>query len=141
MEIATRSRPRLRVVWDLRELTHEQNPGHEAFPPDLVQLRSTLPVGALARNKKDYLSISGLSLKLENFSPRLIPCCCTLRLFRGGGVGVRQAAVMPPLSGRLELGIQYVGMAVHCLPSFLLYNVVSLSRSFVTTELENISLG
>ena len=47
VEMATRSRPCLRVVWDLRELTQNKNPGHEAFPPDLVQLRSTLPVGAL----------------------------------------------------------------------------------------------
>ena len=46
VEIATRRCPRLRVVWDLRELTHK-NPGHGAFPPDLAQLRSTLPVGAL----------------------------------------------------------------------------------------------
>ena len=47
VEIATRRRPRLRAVWDLRELTHYQKPGYGAFPPDLVQLRSTLPVGAL----------------------------------------------------------------------------------------------
>ena len=49
VEIATRRCPRLRVVWDLRELAHYQNPGYGAFPPDLVQLRSTLPVGAATR--------------------------------------------------------------------------------------------
>ena len=43
MEIATRRCPRLRVVWP----PTIKNPGYGAFPPDSVQLRSTLPVGAL----------------------------------------------------------------------------------------------
>ena len=56
VEIATRCL-RLRVVWDLRELTHQQHPGHGAVPPDLVQLRSTLPVGALVLgNNRDKMS-------------------------------------------------------------------------------------
>ena len=46
VEIATRRRPRLRLVWNLRELTHK-NPSYGAFPPDSVQLRFTLPFGAL----------------------------------------------------------------------------------------------
>ena len=41
VEIATRRCPRLRIVWDLRELTHYQNnknPGCGALPPNLIQL-------------------------------------------------------------------------------------------------------
>ena len=47
MKITTRGSNHSRVVWDLRELTTNKNRGYEAFPPDLVQLGSTLPVGAL----------------------------------------------------------------------------------------------
>ena len=48
VEIATRRCPRLRVVWDLRELTHQRKPTLWSLPARLlVQLRSTLPVGAL----------------------------------------------------------------------------------------------
>ena len=32
VEIATRRRPRLRVLWDLRELTHQQKPGLWSLP-------------------------------------------------------------------------------------------------------------
>ena len=35
VEIATRRCPRLRVVWDLRELTHEQNPRLWSLPARL----------------------------------------------------------------------------------------------------------
>ena len=44
-EIATRTCPRLRVAWDLREHPLKKK-GDGAFPPDSVQLRSTLPVRA-----------------------------------------------------------------------------------------------
>ena len=50
VEIATRRRPRLRVMWDLREPTlyiNIENPGYGAFPPNSIQFPSILPVGAL----------------------------------------------------------------------------------------------
>ena len=46
VQIATRRRPSLRVLWTCVSSPTNKNPGYGAFPPDLVQLRSTLPIGA-----------------------------------------------------------------------------------------------
>ena len=85
MEIATRRCPRLRVVWDSPT---NKNPGYGAFPPDLVQLRSTLPVGALVLGNTRLLRAEALAGAEEDdlllscsvllaSSPNLpqIPCC------------------------------------------------------------------
>ena len=45
MEIATREGHLSRVVWTSASSPTNKNRGYEAFPPDLFQLRSTLPVG------------------------------------------------------------------------------------------------
>ena len=47
VKMATRRCHRLRIVWNLREVTHCENPGHGAFAADSVHLGSTLPVGVL----------------------------------------------------------------------------------------------
>ena len=83
VEIATRRCPRLRVVWDLRELTHNKNPGYGAFPPDLVQLRSTLPVGTLVLA---FICFCGISSQSEAVHcPPLYPLH-TRHLLRARGV-------------------------------------------------------